>query len=303
MNVASVLAGLGIGGLAVALAAKDTIANFFGSIMIFVDRPFSIGDWVKIEDVEGKVEEVGFRSTRIRTLADSVVTVPNARCMEAKIDNFGVRRYRRLQATLSLTYDTSFERLQAFVEGVRAIVAANDKTEKDKAEVHFAAFGASSLDVTLHCYLEAKTWTEELRGRHDLFLEILRLADALGVRFAFPTRTVHVETLATATQLTTGARAESEKLAEIVRSFGPDGWRRAPESHHGVSSESTPEPRQALRLLGGRFLFGSRSRPRGARSGRSTLRFRAWLGSLAVAGSSAPPRACVGPPPARAGLP
>src|SRR5690606_24921192 len=103
VNVASLVAGLGIGGVAVALAAKDTIANFFGSLMIFIDRPFQIGDWVKIGETEGIVEVVGFRSTRVRTFYNSLVTVPNAHFTEAAIDNLGMREYRRTSTVLNLT--------------------------------------------------------------------------------------------------------------------------------------------------------------------------------------------------------
>jgi MscS family membrane protein len=196
VNVASLLAGLGIGGLAMALAAKDTIANFFASIMIFVDRPFRIGDWIKVEDVEGQVEEVGFRSTRIRTLADSLITLPNARLAEAKIDNLGARRHRRIHGTFALPLDTSVERIEAFVEGLRAILWASDKTRKDNFEVHLNQVASASLEVSLHCYVEVSSWSDELSLRHDLLLEILRLAEALGVRFALPTRAIHVESLA-----------------------------------------------------------------------------------------------------------
>jgi MscS family membrane protein len=224
VNVASLLAGLGIGGLAMALAAKDTIANFFASIMIFVDRPFRIGDLVKVEDTEGFIEEVGFRSTRIRTLADSLVTLPNAKLAEAKIDNLGARRKRRVLATFSLTYDTPVERIEAFVEGTRAIIWASDKTQKDKFEVHLNQLGSSSLDVLVHCYIETSDWREELTVRHDILLEILRLAEAVGVRFAFPTRTLHVETLAgSGTAPGVAGPGDPAELARVVNGFAAGG--------------------------------------------------------------------------------
>jgi MscS family membrane protein len=128
VNVGSLVTGLGIGGVAVALAAKDTIANFFGSLMIFIDRPFQIGDWVKIGDTEGIVEVVGFRSTRVRTFYNSLVTVPNAHFTESAIDNIGLRQYRRVKTTLCITYDSAPEQIQAFVEGIRAIKVANPHT-------------------------------------------------------------------------------------------------------------------------------------------------------------------------------
>jgi len=223
VNVASLLAGLGIGGLAVALAAKDTIANFFASIMLFVDRPFRIGDYVKADEIEGTVEEVGFRSTRIRTPGDSVVTLPNAKLMEAKIDNLGARRHRRIFASLSLAYGTRVAELQAFVEGVRAIVWASEKTKKDSFEVHVTALGNSSIDVMLHCYVEVATWGEELTLRHDLLLEILRLAETLGVRFALPTRELRVESLAAPKEPPPRAPLDDSELARRVNAFASGG--------------------------------------------------------------------------------
>lgn len=224
VNVASLLAGLGIGGVAIALAAKDTVANFFGSVMIFVDKPFQIGDWVSIAGVEGIVEEVGFRSTRVRTFYNSLVTIPNAKFTEASIDNYGRRRYRRTFITLNLTYDTTPEKMQAFVEGIRAIIQANSHTRKDYYEVHMSGFGAHSLDVMVYFFFEVPTWSDELRERHYVYLEILRLAKELGVEFAFPTRTLHIESAAVpgATKEVPPPASE-QRLAEICRGFGPEG--------------------------------------------------------------------------------
>jgi MscS family membrane protein len=227
VNVMSLVAGLGIGALAVALAAKDSIANLFGSVMIFTDRPFSIGDWVKVEGAEGRIEEVGFRSTRIRTLADTIVILPNAKFMEAVIENFTLRRARRVNTVLGVTYDTPREKLQAFVEGIRAIICANPFTQKDTYEVHFHGFAPSALEVFVHFYVERDTWSEELRERHNVFSEILRLAQALGVRFAYPTQTLHVESLPREDGRSTLPRSE---LAELVRGFGPEGSAARPDA-------------------------------------------------------------------------
>ena len=121
-DITTLLASASIGGLAVTFAAKDTLANLFGSVSIFVDTPFQIGDWINVDGVDGTVEEVGFRSTRIRTFYNSVVVMPNAKVANAKIDNFGRREYRRCHVTLGLTYDATPDQLQAFVEGVRAVI-------------------------------------------------------------------------------------------------------------------------------------------------------------------------------------
>ncbi len=221
-SISSLLAGLGIGGVAVALAAKDTIANFFGSVMIFADRPFQIGDWIVTGKVEGTVEEVGFRSTRVRTFYNSVVSVPNSNVANSDVDNMGLRQYRRIKQVLGVTYSTTSSQMQAFIEGIRAIITANPHMRKDFYEVHFNGFGNSSLDVLVYCFLETDSWSVELREKHNFFLEILRLAEALGVEFAFPTRTLHVDSVHSDTPRQVGNRTDDE-LAETVAAFGPSG--------------------------------------------------------------------------------
>lgn len=224
VDVGSLLAGLGIGGLAFALAAKDTLANFFGSIMIFADRPFQIGDWVVISGAEGIVEEVGFRSTRIRTFYNSVITLPNSKIADAQVDNYGARIYRRTYVTVRLSYDTTPEQMQSFVEGVRAIIRANEYSRKDYYEIHFSGFGEHSLDVMLYFFFKVSNWSEELRERHNVYLEVLRLAKELGVRFAIPTQRLHHEFVAAPGQPREVPTPPSfEQLQQIVRSFGPGG--------------------------------------------------------------------------------
>ena len=195
VNVTALLAGISIGGLALALAAQDTVKNFFGSIMIFIDKPFQIGDWIHFDDVDGVVEEVGVRSTRIRTFANSLTSVPNGYLANKVVDNFGLRVYRRYKTKLSITYDTPPELIDTFVEGVREIIRAHPTARTDYFEVHLNDFGASSLDILVYMFFKAPAWTDELEGRHDIMVGILQLAEDLGVRFAFPTQTIHVEDL------------------------------------------------------------------------------------------------------------
>lgn len=224
VDVGSLLAGLGLGGLAFALAAKDTLANFFGSVMIFIDRPFQIGDWVQAGNSEGIVEEVGFRSTRIRTFYNSVVTLPNSIFTETKIDNFGARQYRRTSVTLNLTYGTTPDQMQAFVEGIREVIKANAFTRKDYYEVHMSGFGPHSLDVMLYFFFAVADWSEELRERHNVYLEILRLAQKLEVKFAFPTQTLHVESAAhPGATLSSASSLARHELSQVIENFGPGG--------------------------------------------------------------------------------
>lgn len=193
-DITGLIAGISIGGLAFALAAQDTIKNFFGSLMIFVDRPFQVGDWITSGDVDGTVEEVGFRSTRIRTFRDSLMYIPNGVITNQMIDNHGLRVYRRFMTTLSLTYDTPAERIEVFVEGLKELVKQHDKTRKDYYEIHMNDMASSSLNILFYIFFKVPSWSEELRARHEILLDIINLADELGVNFAFPTQTLHVET-------------------------------------------------------------------------------------------------------------
>jgi len=196
VDVGSLIAGVGIGGLAIALAAKDTAANVFGSLTIFTDRPFQIGDWVILGgSVEGVVEEVGFRSTRIRTFYGSVVSVPNAKVANETIDNMGKRIHRRVKATIGVTYDTPPDKLEAFIGDIRSHLATNPAVAEGTREVHLAALGASSLDVMLYFFLDVPGWTQELEERARIYVEIIRLAQEHGVSFAFPSQSIYVESL------------------------------------------------------------------------------------------------------------
>ena len=192
-DVTALLAGLGLSGLAVALAAQDLLKNLFGSVTVLFDRPFRIGDWIKVGDVEGVVEEIGFRSTRVRTFYASLITLPNARLIDASVDNYGARSFRRWSTRISLTYDTAPENVDAFCEGLRQLVRANDSMRQEAFEIHLNEFGADGLEIMLYVFFLAPDWSTELRLRHELSLDILRLADRLGVRMAFPTRTIHLE--------------------------------------------------------------------------------------------------------------
>ena len=195
VDVTSLLAGLGIGGLALALAAKDTVENLFGSLTVLADRPFKIGDWVVIGDLEGTVEELGLRSTRIRTFYNSLITVPNSTLVNSAVDNYGERRYRRISTTLGLQYDTPPEKIEAFCEGIRELIRKHPYTRKDFFLVYFNKFADSSLNIMLYVFHEAPDWGTELRERQRLYIDILHLARALGVEFAFPTQTLHVSSM------------------------------------------------------------------------------------------------------------
>lgn len=245
VNVGSLLAGLGLGGLAFALAAKDTVANFFGSVMIFIDKPFQIGDWVVIGSTEGVVEEVGFRTSRVRTFYNSLVTVPNAMITSTMIDNYGARKYRRYVANLGLCYDTPPDKVEAFCEGVRAILVGMPGMRKDFYLVEFKEFADSSLIIMLYCFMETGTWNEELRVRTNLNLEIMRLAEKLGVSFAYPTQTLHVASIPKQGDSwpSHSGPEKPEELLAVIDGFGPGGSLARPGGimiSKGYSSDAPP---------------------------------------------------------------
>ncbi|KXX66336.1 mechanosensitive ion channel protein MscS [Marichromatium gracile] len=218
----SVITGLGVGGLAVALAARETLANLFGSLAIMFDRPFRIGDWIKMGDYEGTVEDIGFRSTRIRTFYDSVLAVPNAYTMNATIDNMGKRDHRRVYTTIALRYDTPPERIEAFLEGIKGVIRANPATRKDGFHVVVSDLGAHGITVMLYFFLTVPDWATELVERQRILLEVVRLADRLGVGFAFPTQTLEIDATPEQPRAPTPP-LPAEQLVEIARDFGPGG--------------------------------------------------------------------------------
>jgi MscS family membrane protein len=193
LDIIPFLTGLSIGGVAIALAAQDTIKNFFGSVMIFIDKPFQVGDWITSGDIDGTVEEVGFRSTRVRTFRNSLMYVPNGKIADATLDNHGLRQYRRFFTTLTLTYDTPPVLIEEFVKGLREIVLAHPHTRKDMYHIYFNNLSSYSQDIMFYIFFEVPTWGEELACRHEVLVQTVKLANTLGVRFAFPTQTLHME--------------------------------------------------------------------------------------------------------------
>ena len=185
---------LSVGGLALALAAQDTIKNFFGSLMIFMDKPFQAGHWIVTSDgIDGTVEQVGFRSTRVRTFANSIITVPNGKLSDAAIDNFGLRSYRRFKTYISVTYDTPPNNLELFIEGLREMVRQHPHTRKDMFHIYMNDMGAHSLNILFYIFFITPSWAQELKYRHEIILSIMKLAEELGIHFAFPTQTLHME--------------------------------------------------------------------------------------------------------------
>lgn len=193
VNATTMLAGATIGGLAVALASQDTVKNLIGTIMIFLDKPFHIEDWIEAGEVVGTVEKVGFRSTSVRAADTSVYKIPNSKLSEIVINNKGLRLFRRYNTNLGLRYDTPPELIEAFVKGVREIVIAHPETRSDSYNVEFTGFGDSALLVMVNVYFKSLAWGTEQSSKHRLHIAIVKLASELGVDFAFPSTTVTIE--------------------------------------------------------------------------------------------------------------
>jgi len=192
-SISGLLASLGIGGIAIAMAAKDTIANIFGSIMILVDRPFVIGDWIKTDEFEGVVEEIGFRSTRIRTFERTLVNVPNSTLANMVVDNIDARNSRRIKMRIGITYDTSPEQMQAAIAGIEKILREHPGVDQSYSLVKFDEFDDSSLSIFLYYFSASKVWAEYLQVRQEVNLQIMNLLESMELEFAFPSRTIYLQ--------------------------------------------------------------------------------------------------------------
>lgn len=187
----SVLTGLGIGGLAVAFAARETLANLLGSIVIMIEKPFRVGHWIKIEDIGGIVEYVGFRSTRIRTFDDSLISIPNSVVVNSAVDNLGVRDRQRQLFSVQLNYDTPNDKLDRFIQRIRQDIKDNPITDPENAYVFLNSLGENGLDVLLDFHLRTANYASELQERERILRNILLVAEELGVELAFPTRSLN----------------------------------------------------------------------------------------------------------------
>lgn len=192
-DITSLLAGLGLGGLAFALAAQDTVSNIFGSITVFSDKSFQLGDWISIGDVEGTVEDIGFRSTRIRRFDQALVTVPNSQFIKGGVVNYSARKKRRIEFYLGITYGTSVSKIKLVVEGIKKIIEEDDKFDHSFYMVKFTDFGAYSLNIYVYCFTKTTVWTDFLTVKGELNLKIMELVEELGVEIAFPSQTIYLK--------------------------------------------------------------------------------------------------------------
>ena len=174
VDVTALATGLGIGGIAIAMASKESLENLLGSFTIFFDRPFTVGDIVTAGSVTGVVEKVGFRSTRIRTFDKSIVTVPNKNMISAELDNLGERPVRRAKFMIGLTYDSTIEQIKAIVTDIQKMIDIHPKTNQD-ARVRFQEFGGSSLDIMIIYYVDSPKWDDFIDTKEDINYQIMEI--------------------------------------------------------------------------------------------------------------------------------
>jgi MscS family membrane protein len=193
-NINGFIAGLGIGGLAFAFAAKDTLANIFGGLVIILDKPFSIGDYIKTANVEGVVEDINFRSTKIRDVDKGLVTEPNSTIANSTITNWTKRHTRRIAFTIGVTYDTSKEQLQRCIANIKNMLLEDKNILNEGILVNFDKFGPSSLDIAIYCFTNTAEFPKFLKIKENINFKIMDILEKEGVSMAFPSTSLYFET-------------------------------------------------------------------------------------------------------------
>jgi MscS family membrane protein len=217
INIAAVLTGLGIGGIAIAFAAQKTLENLFGGIMILSDQPVRVGDFCRAGDHLGTVENIGLRSTRIRTLKRTVVSVPNGQLAAMSIENFAMRDKIWFHHTLRLRHETTTDQLRYILAGIRKMLAEHPKVEGASARIRFVRFGDSSLDLEVFAYVLETEYEPYLHIQEDLLLRIIDIVEESGTGFAFPSQTTYLAE-------DTGLDGEKSRRAlETVRQWREQG--------------------------------------------------------------------------------
>jgi len=234
----AVLAGASIGGIAIAFAAQDSVKNLLGTVVIFLDKPFHLGDWVVIGGAEGTIEKVGFRSTQIRAADTTLFQIPNSLVSEAEINNKGLRTYRRYNTELGIKYDTPPELIEAFVLGIREIIKEHPDTRSQSYNVEFTGFGDSALLIMVNVYFKHLDWGGEQSSKHRLHLAIVKLAAVLGVDFAFPSTTVMIEQLPGQESLASKYNTDEKEIEKGIKSVLEEFKNR----NHDIDENASSHP-------------------------------------------------------------
>ncbi|HJM44485.1 MAG TPA: mechanosensitive ion channel family protein, partial [Candidatus Poseidoniaceae archaeon] len=186
-DITTLIAGLGIGGLALALAAKDSISNIFGAITVLIDQPFKVGDWIVASGIEGEVIDIRVRTTLIRTSIDTIVTLPNASLVSSSVENFGKRRWRRYQPLLHLDLDTEPDSIDSLCVAIQERINKDEKTtNKDSSFATVEAISGQSIDIKLNVYWDVNSGIEERIARQALLLDIAKFAKERDIEFFEP---------------------------------------------------------------------------------------------------------------------
>lgn len=195
INVSAFIASLGLVGMAFALAAKDTAANLFGSLVIFTDRPFKIGDWIQTPQVEGTVEKIGIRSTRVRDFTQALTSVPNAVIANSAIINWSKMGKRRIKTRIGLTYKTTSEQMQNILKDLREMLRNHKDIHQDTIMINFDEFESSALSIFCYFFTTTTNWAEFLAIKEDINLKIMGIIEANKANFAFPSQSLYVESM------------------------------------------------------------------------------------------------------------
>lgn len=234
-DITGIVTGLGLGGLAFALAAKDTLSNIFGLLMILTDKPFRIGDWIKTPQVEGTVEDIGFRSVKVRTFDQALVSVPNSIIASNTITNWSKMGKRRIKFTAGFTYSSTKDQIDAFTMKTERYLRNHDDIDQGTIFVKFSGFSDSSLDVFFYFFTKTTNWGEFLDVQHEVKLHIAQIAGSLNLSFAFPSQSIYMETAETKT--------EKIKKSDKARVYLKDmkNSKEMPESILQISNEDSGE--------------------------------------------------------------
>ena len=200
-SVSGLVASLGLGGAALALASKDTIANLFGSLMIVIDKPFKVGDWIKGSGFEGVVEEIGFRSTRIRTFGKTIENIPNNLLANIKVENMDRRKdeglnVRRIKMNVGVDYGVNADKMELILAGLKEILKNDEGVDQRMTQlVRFTDFGESTLDIFLYYFADSADWDYYLSVRERVNMKIMRLLESHGASLAFPSQSIYLESV------------------------------------------------------------------------------------------------------------
>jgi MscS family membrane protein len=234
-NLTAILTGLGVGGIAVALGAQKTLENLFGGMMIISDEPMHVGDFCRIGDQTGTVEDIGLRSTRIRTSSRTVVAIPNGQLAVMSIENLSVRDKFWFRHMIGLRYETSADQLRYVLAEIRRMLHGHSKVDPADARVRFVGFGSSSLDLEIFAYIKASGWVEFLGIQEDLLLQIIDIVGKSGTEIAFPSQTTYV---ARDEPFNSGKGAQAEMQVREWREKN-----KLPDHDFYVDPENPPSPR------------------------------------------------------------